>query len=122
MPVVADTPDGPAVLDFHALRHSFASAVVAAGATPKEAQELMRHSTPTLTFAVYAHAGSAALAGVVERLALPAGDGRPTLATMPRPQLEALAAVFIGLACSVALPVAPADEISGRNETPRETR
>ena len=42
------------VADFHALRVSFVSAVVRAGASPKEAQTLARHADPSLTFKVYA--------------------------------------------------------------------
>ena len=42
------------VADFHALRVSFISAVVRAGASPKEAQTLARHADPSLTFKVYA--------------------------------------------------------------------
>jgi integrase len=42
--------------DFHALRHTFISEVVRAGASVKEAQTLARHKTPELTFRVYAHA------------------------------------------------------------------
>jgi len=67
-----DTPDGPAVLDFHALRHSFVSALAAAGVGPKELQELARHSDPRLTLGVYAHARPARLAAAVETLAIPA--------------------------------------------------
>ena len=44
------------VVDFHALRHTFITAVVNSGASVKVAQELARHSTPTLTIGRYAHA------------------------------------------------------------------
>ncbi len=44
------------VLDFHALRHTFITMVVNSGASVKVAQELARHSTPTLTIGRYAHA------------------------------------------------------------------
>jgi hypothetical protein len=43
------------VRDFHALRHTFVSNVVRAGATVKEAQALARHATPDITFRVYSH-------------------------------------------------------------------
>jgi hypothetical protein len=43
------------VVDFHALRHTYISRVVASGANIKVAQELARHSTPTLTLGRYAH-------------------------------------------------------------------
>ena len=44
-----------AVADFHGLRHRYVSAVVNSGASVKVAQELARHSTPTLTIGRYAH-------------------------------------------------------------------
>jgi len=43
------------VADFHALRHTFISRLVRSGANIKVAQELARHSTPTLTLGRYAH-------------------------------------------------------------------
>jgi len=46
------TPEGK--LDFHALRVSFISRMIEAGATVKEAQTLARHSTPDLTMNTYA--------------------------------------------------------------------
>jgi hypothetical protein len=42
-------------VDFHALRHTYISRLVASGANIKVAQELARHSTPTLTLGRYAH-------------------------------------------------------------------
>ncbi len=43
------------VADFHALRHTYISDIVGSGASVKVAQELARHSTPTLTIGRYAH-------------------------------------------------------------------
>jgi len=43
------------VVDFHALRHTYISRLVASGANIKVAQELARHSTPTLTPGRCAH-------------------------------------------------------------------
>ncbi len=43
------------VADFHALRHTYISRLVRSGAGVKVAQELARHSTPTLTLGRYAH-------------------------------------------------------------------
>jgi len=40
--------------DFHALRHTYISRLVRSGANVKVAQELARHSTPTLTLGRYA--------------------------------------------------------------------
>lgn len=43
------------VVDFHSLRHTYVSCIVDSGASVKVAQELARHSTPTLTVGRYAH-------------------------------------------------------------------
>ncbi len=43
------------VADFHSTRHTFISGIVAGGASVKVAQELARHSTPTLTIGRYSH-------------------------------------------------------------------
>lgn len=56
------------VVDFHALRHTFITAVVKSGASPKECQTLARHADPTLTFNVYAHTRLHDLTRVVESL------------------------------------------------------
>jgi integrase len=48
------TDDG--IADFHALRHTFITQVVAAGASIHEARKLARHSSPEITFRVYTHA------------------------------------------------------------------
>jgi len=44
------------VADFHSTRHTYISGIVAGGASVKTAQELARHSTPTLTIGRYSHA------------------------------------------------------------------
>jgi hypothetical protein len=44
------------VADFHAFRHTYVSMLVRSGASVKVAQELARHSTPTLTIGCYTHA------------------------------------------------------------------
>jgi len=56
------------VADFHALRHTFVSRVVQSGASVKVAQELARHSTPTLTIGRYAHVTIADTAKALEAL------------------------------------------------------
>jgi integrase/recombinase XerD len=53
---VAPVDEDGRVADFHALRHSYITEIVRAGASVKEAQTLARHKTPELTFRVYAHA------------------------------------------------------------------
>src|SRR4051812_11533597 len=47
------------VADFHALRHSYITALAMSKAPVKVIQSLARHSTPTLTLGVYAHVGLA---------------------------------------------------------------
>ena len=44
---------GPEFADFHALRHTFVTALSSAGVGPKERQELARHSDPRLTLGLY---------------------------------------------------------------------
>ena len=56
------------VSDFHSLRVLYISGVVTRGASVKVAQSLARHSTPELTFNVYACAGLHDVAGAVEGL------------------------------------------------------
>jgi len=43
--------------DFHALRHSYVTALAKSNAPVKIVQTLARHSTPTLTLGVYSHIG-----------------------------------------------------------------
>jgi integrase len=45
----------PESITFHDLRHSFASLVIKAGATPKEVQTWMGHATIGETFDTYGH-------------------------------------------------------------------
>ncbi len=45
------------VADFHALRHSYVTALAMSNAPVKIVQSLARHSTPTLTLGTYAHVG-----------------------------------------------------------------
>ena len=45
---------GEGKIDFHALRTTYATFILEAGATVKEAQTLLRHSTPVLTMNTYA--------------------------------------------------------------------
>lgn len=62
---IAECDANGQVADFHALRHTFISRVVRAGATVTEAQRLARHSSPVMTFGLYAHATAHELARVV---------------------------------------------------------
>jgi integrase/recombinase XerC len=56
------------VADFHSLRVTFVSRVIQAGANPKQAMDLARHSDPRLTFRTYARVGLLDLSAVVDRL------------------------------------------------------
>jgi len=56
--------------DFHALRHSFITMVGKAGVSPKEHQDLARHSTYTLT-SRYTHSRFYDLAAAVQSLPIP---------------------------------------------------
>lgn len=56
------------LVDFHALRSTYVSLLVSSGATVKEAQTLARHSTPALTFGVYAKVQASEVNAAVKRL------------------------------------------------------
>ena len=58
------TAEGKA--DFHALRATYATLVIESGATVKEAQALLRHSSPELTMNTYARTRDERLARIVE--------------------------------------------------------
>jgi integrase len=77
--------------DFHALRHTYITYLAVAGVSPKNAQELARHSDIRLTMERYTHARQDELAESVNRLALPSAGGESAadpLSTMPRAELE----------------------------------
>ena len=71
------TDEGTA--DFHALRHTYITALAKSNAPVKIVQTLARHSTPVLTLGVYTHVGLYDQA--------PALDALPDL-TQPAPQSE----------------------------------
>ena len=52
---LAESDEAGRVVDFHALRHSFITALARSGVHPKVAQTLARHSTITLTMDRYSH-------------------------------------------------------------------
>jgi integrase len=72
------------VVDFHATRHTYISGIVAGGASVKTAQELARHSDPSLTIGRYSHARLHDLQGALEAL--------PSLETTPEPLVQELQA------------------------------
>lgn len=71
VPYCVQTHDGPRYADFHALRHSYLSALAAGGAGVKELQDLARHSDPRLTLGIYTHAREEELAKAANRLKIP---------------------------------------------------
>lgn len=63
-------PHGLMVRDFHSLRHTYVTWLMQSGASPKDVQELARHSSAELTLGVYSHASSERLASAVNALPL----------------------------------------------------
>lgn len=99
VPYRVETPAGPQFADFHALRHTYVSALHAAGVHGRDLQDLARHADPGLTQGTYTHTRPEVLAAMVGRLAIPgtAGTGpAPSLAGLTRPQLEELAVGLLG--------------------------
>ena len=56
------------VADFHSTRHTYISGIVATGASVKTAQELARHSTPSLTIGRYSHTRLHDIKGALDAL------------------------------------------------------
>ncbi len=72
--------------DLHSLRHSYITALAMSGASVKTVQSLARHSTPTLTFGVYAHAEVADQTNALDALA---GVSAPRSESKPVAGMEA---------------------------------
>jgi integrase len=68
IPYVTQGPDGPEYADFHALRHSYITNVVASGVNVKLAQTLAGHSSVALTLGRYSHVQLYDQAAAVETL------------------------------------------------------
>mgnify|MGYP000887308043 FL=1 len=71
------TPEGK--LDFHALRVTYVTLLVQAGAYVKEAQSLARHSDPKLTMNVYAKVFPERLTQLVENVGQPILEDKGTI-------------------------------------------
>jgi len=84
IPYCVETPDGPAYADFHALRHTFLTALGRAGVELRTAQLLAGHSSPTIT-ARYSHRSLADLADAVQKLPSPTGDTAGVIRTISVP-------------------------------------
>jgi integrase len=88
VPYQTEGVNGPEFCDFHSLRHTFCSALAAAGTGPKELQMLARHSDPRLTLGLYTHARTVELVKAVSRLKVPGDSPESPLAGLSRDELE----------------------------------
>jgi site-specific recombinase XerC len=96
------------VVDFHGLRATYVSHLVASGASVKTCQVLARHSTPSLTIGVYAKASLHDITGAVEAL--------PDLtSTAPQPEGDVLAATGTDGGCALTALGQRGGDGSGRN-------
>lgn len=100
--------------DFHALRHSYITMVGKSGVSPKEHQDLARHSTYALT-SRYSHSRLYDLSAAVQALSIPmTGNG---------PQAQALPATGTdGRQISLGPLLGPQPAISGEFERQAETK
>ena len=113
VPDKVDGTNGPEYADFHALRHTFCSALAAAETGAKELQTLARHSDPRLTLGLYTHARPAELAKAIGRLRMPTmGPDQNPLGAMGREDLESLT---LGLLVAVGI------ILGSSRDTPRDT-
>lgn len=79
---LAEQDDSKHYADFHALRHTFITGLVAGGVNPKVAQTLARHSVITLTMDRYTHLYAGTLASALD--VLPDLTGSPKQAQAAR--------------------------------------
>ena len=70
-------------ISFHALRHTFATAVLAAGANPKVVQHVLGHADPTLLLRRYGHVIPGAESEVARRLDGILGSGSTSGSRQP---------------------------------------
>jgi len=73
-------------VDFHSLRNTFTTLVIDCGANVKEAQSLLRHSTPELTMNVYARTRSERLGELADRVGERLGYDRECEIYVKRPE------------------------------------
>lgn len=102
IPYRLDTLDGPRFADFHAIRHSYVTALAAAGVNPKDLQTLARHADPAMTLGLYSHTTPEALAAAVGKLALPNNEENANpLAALTRVDLERCVVGLLGVVSSL---------------------
>ncbi|WP_439628891.1 tyrosine-type recombinase/integrase [Gemmata sp.] len=129
IPYCVEGVNGKEYADFHALRHSYLSALSAAGVGAKELQELARHSDPRLTLGIYTHSRVEALGASVAKLQIPGVGEASPLSRLSRQDLEravvALAALVRALTgpgyTTVTPRVTPALGTPGDSVGPSET-
>ena len=122
VPYVVETPDGPGFADFHAMRHSFVSALAAAGVGPKELQTLARHSDPRLTLGIYSHTRDELLTGAVDRLKVPGAAAEDSLTRDQLMVMLALLAAVVGVAFGPAGVSGGVSETVERSGTPGKSK
>lgn len=133
VPYCIETIHGKRYADFHALRHSYLSALSAAGVGVKELQELARHGDVRLTLGIYTHARNESLGASVARLQIPGAGQENPLASLSRADLETAVITLIAVARALSggnraaltpaltPPLTPNSEISGDGPRPPET-
>lgn len=105
--------------DFHALRHTFISALPRAGVNVKHAQELADHTDPRLTMGVYAHANDDDLARAVSLIPAPPSCKAPAVVnTDPIQTMATMLGMFYVVTCTLLkIPMTElSGKISGKNE------
>jgi integrase len=112
VPYCVEGVNGKEFADFHALRHTFVSALAAAGTGAKELQTLARHSDPRLTLGLYTHARSAELVRAVARLKVPGAAPASPLASLDREQLEGITLGLLVLLGTFLAPPAGANVVA----------
>jgi integrase len=99
------------VADFHALRHTYITALVKSPTPVKVVQTLARHSTPTLTLGTYAHVGVYDLTAALD--ALP--DLTPAAPSTESQELRATGTDMSRIDNRFALPLPYSAQGSGRD-------
>jgi len=117
----------PETKDFHCLRHSLASLLAAGGVHPKTAQELMRHSSITLTMDRYSHTYRGQTDQAIAALPdfdIPVGQKKMTVDAVGEDRLASSAshsAIFVAELCKTSQNTAKARLQVGDTGTPRNT-
>jgi len=114
------------VADFHALRHSFITALATSGVHPKDAQTLARHSTITLTMDRYSHISLRDSASALARLPMPSAPSSDVLQATGTDDSENVDSenVVVGMVAGVGAKTCDSvrrNETTGQSERKSET-